>query len=638
MTTDPEQRPEEISPSPDAPGEGVPTAGSEGPIPGPDETFTSPNAISPSPAAAGEGVPAAAGGGEGSLPVADAILAGAGGGEGSPVEADSVLAAPTDEPAPFSVSIQTLAWIAISLLFLATHLGPVWRLPVAGAEWVHISGAWQAHAGVADSRFVPTLFQALTAATFSFSSEVEPARVLAMLATLSIPAAFWLVRERLGVAGALFAIALLAIDGPSIVSGTSASAMGFDLAVTAWLFAAFVRRPEAAWIWAALAALVAVGGPIPLPLAAAFVLIHLGSGGKFARIPTIAAVVGAIGGTLVAGFVLAPLFGLGVSGLQLPPFVILSKGFSEAWSVGSTGDLFLTYQVPLAVLGLAGVALSYDDLRRNRLRSERALPAAWLGLSLLWFAVSFNSHNPAPLVSVALAAAVCAGPFVAHAFDQLFEADWTWARWLLPAAALLLLISAGNIADWARADHVSPLDTELAVLLCLGGAATAMGWLAISRTSAPTLLAPLLAVGALWMVATNLGAAIGVGNEPLVGPETSGQADELRAVALATIADHGGQVIVHPDFANDVTWAFRDSTTLVIASRVPPDASFVIWPATLAKPAGDDKLTRLDGTWSLRQATPSPATTLLKYFHWLLDRNIILPVHPAIAVYIRTAQ
>ena len=165
-----------------------------------------------------------------------------------------------------------------------------------------------------------------------------------------------------------------------------------------------------------------------------------------------------------------------------------------------------------------------------------------------------------------------------------------------------------------------------------------MGWLAINRFFAPTLFAPLLAVAALWMVATNVGAAIGVGNQPLVGPETSPQADELRQGALATIADHGGEVVVHPDFADDVTWAFRDSTTLVIASRVPPDASFVIWPATLAKPAQDDKLTRLDGTWSLRQATPAPAGSLLQYFHWLIDRNVIQPLRTPVAVYIRTGQ
>jgi len=140
-----------------------------------------------------------------------------------------------------SISLSTVAWVAAGLVFVLLRVGPTWRAPVAGPELLHLAGAWQAREGIGDARFVPTLFQALASVLLRLSSSEVPARLLALLATATIPGALYVLRPQLGNVGALLALCFLTLDGPGIALGTSASAMGFDLAVAAWLFVALSR-------------------------------------------------------------------------------------------------------------------------------------------------------------------------------------------------------------------------------------------------------------------------------------------------------------------------------------------------------------------------------------------------------------
>ena len=72
-------------------------------------------------------------------------------------------------------------------VFTGFRLAAMLSAPVGGVELDSLSGAWQAHAGNADERFIPTLFQAFTSWSFIFTSSETPARVLALLASCSVP-------------------------------------------------------------------------------------------------------------------------------------------------------------------------------------------------------------------------------------------------------------------------------------------------------------------------------------------------------------------------------------------------------------------------------------------------------------------
>ncbi len=131
---------------------------------------------------------------------------------------------PTRVDAAGGLSVGALAWGVLAVLFVAVRAGTALGAPVGGVELAGLSGAWQAHVGVDDARFIPTFFQALAAFTFEWTTSEMPARVLALLATASIPVAVYRLRPRLGEAGALFVLLLLAIDAPAVLLGATASA------------------------------------------------------------------------------------------------------------------------------------------------------------------------------------------------------------------------------------------------------------------------------------------------------------------------------------------------------------------------------------------------------------------------------
>jgi hypothetical protein len=230
-------------------------------------------------------------------------------------------AAPAETRPALQVPVLGLAWAVVAVAFVALRIAPIWHTPVAGAELIHLSGAWQARVGVADNRFVPTLFQALSALLLHWSSSEIPSRLLAFAATATIPGALYALRGRLGDAGALIALILLAFDGPAITVGASASAMGFDLAIALWLFALTTRRSIPGWLAALAGFAVATAGPITLPLVAGWAIVHL-----LRRSYPPPVLASWCAGGVVIGVLLATFrFGLGIDGgLRIPPFQLFA--------------------------------------------------------------------------------------------------------------------------------------------------------------------------------------------------------------------------------------------------------------------------------------------------------------------------
>jgi len=531
------------------------------------------------------------------------------------------------------VSVSSIAWAAAVALFLLLRLGTIWHAPVAGAELVQLSGAWQARSGIADARFVPTLFQALTTLLLHISSSDIPARTLAFLATATVPGAIFLLRGRLGQAGALLALVILAFDGPAITLGTSASAMGFDLAITVWLFVAMDRDAHGdafpRWILPVIGFLAVTSGPLVLPLVAAWAAVRL----IRADYPQpVAAAWCALG--VVAGVVLATVqFGIGVDGLRIPPFALFANSYDQTWSTATALEMTLLYGLPVLLAGVAAAVVLANRMNVDRVfRPRELILLAWAGFALVWLASSANAHSAVPLVALTTPMALLVGPFAAEALGAMVHADWRYGRYLIPFAAFTALLALAVGLKWAHADAVGPADQQILVFGLGLIAIASLALLASQRESWGTLTAAALAVAVVPFLSGGLGVGLSAASEPSPSPYLTGQAHELRDIALQTAATNHGTVVIHPDLADAVTWPFRDSGSITIASRVPDNAAIVIWPASQPAPAG---YTALTGDWALIGEVSPPTADFLTYLRWVASRGTVKNNSQPVAVYLK---
>lgn len=528
-----------------------------------------------------------------------------------------------------ALTVGGLAWCALGGLFIALRLGAALGTPPGGAELDGLAGAWQAHVGSTDSRYIPTLFQALTALSFQWTTSELPARLLAVVVTGTVPFAVYRLRPWLGEAGALFSLALLTFDAPGVLLGATATASGFDIPVTIWLGVLLHERRAPAWAWAPAGFLVATAGPTWLPLA-------LGVGAarlfrqEYPATRTLAfGAAGAASGVLAASL----RFGMGWDGFRVPPFDALAAGFDGRWSTESTGYLAALYLAPLLAAGLAAVV--YDLFRANRgeeLMAARVESLTWAGLAAGWLLTSAGSHSPVPLAGVSVPVSLLLGPSLARLTNAAWSADWTYARFLVPGALVCLLVAAAFTLQWARDGRAADSGEKLAVGGLVVVAAGAAALVALDRRSRPALAVPAAAIGILPLVSGLSGVAFSLPNEPLPSPVSPFQAREIRDIALRFRTEEGGLIVIHPRLERDLTWAFRDSGELIVASGSVPDASVVIWPADLAAPEG---YSVLDGEWAVLRERQGPDADFLDYLRWLANRNTLPTGRVPVTVYLK---
>ena len=537
----------------------------------------------------------------------------------------------SNRPAP-KVSVTAVAWVGVSAVFVLLRLGFVLNAPVGGFELIHLAGAWQASIGETDARFVPTMFQAMTALSFQLTSSEAPARVMALLATSTTPLGLYLLRGRLGDAGALLALAFLTLDGPAIVVGASASALGLDTAIAIWLAVALLRGPLPAWVWGCLAFLCASAGPLVLPLALAAGATSLANRHYPARPALFAGCAGAAAAIVASSFG----FGAGGDGLAVPPFLLFAAGFDEAWSGPSTLKVALLYSSPLLALGLAAAGVvAWRAYRANSASSETMLLLIWPLVALGWFVTSGGSRNPVAVAGLTLPLAFLSGPLVAEACVAAWRADWRTARYLVPAALAALVLAMAFVMDWARLGKAGDANEQVLVMGFVLLALSCLGYVAATRAALPALLFVAAAGLSVPLVAGGFGTSFGSVNEPLPSPVSPSQLRDLRAIALEAAASGGGNIVIHPSLEEDITWAFRHSGTLIVASRVPETAAVVLWPAGAPRPGG---YTPLAGDWTARYEPPIPSGDTLDYVRWFMNRNVLASKPASIAVYVKATE
>jgi hypothetical protein len=533
------------------------------------------------------------------------------------------------------VPMLALAWIVGALVFTLLRLGLIWHNAVGGAELVQLSGAWMARTGAPDDRFVPTLFQAITAGLLHWSDSEIPARVLAYASTATIPLAVFTLRRYLTDAGAIIALVLLSLEPLAIQMGSSASAMGFDLAVTMWLFVAVVRRDLPWWGWASVAFAVVSAGPTALPLVGA----ALGVGLARRRYPSWPVAVAASAG-VVTGVVLATFrYGLGASGLHVAPFQLFADAYSQAWNSATTFDLFIIYAVPMVLGGMvAGAFTAYrlvnDDGDDARSQEMRLLLVVWAAVAVLWLVSSFASHSSVSIIAATVPCALLLGPAIVQAIVAMTRADWQIARFVVPLVLFLGLFFGTIGAGWVHNGDSPTALPIVAVAVLIVGVLAGIWWLRTTPSAAPTLWAFPMVVGGVIMLTGGLGVAFSGVGELVPSPTSPQQTRELRNILLHDLTQSGGQLVVHPSLWPDLTWPLRDSGTIVVSSRVPATAGAVIWPEDAAKPDG---LNPLQGTWNILETMRPPTASFSDYYEWFTNRGTVVSTPTQAAVYVRPA-
>ena len=534
-----------------------------------------------------------------------------------------MIAAVSARRAP-AVSVAAIAWTAAAAVFVLPRAAAAWNAPVGGLELDHLSGAWLASIGVADGRYAPTLFQALSALTLNWTDSETPARVLALAGALAVPFALYRLRGALGEAGAPFALLLLALDPFGVLREGTASAVAWDAAVALWLFAALVgERPTPPWAKSVLAFLVATAGPLPLPFLAAGALFHARRAGWRALAPVAA---GAAVGLLATSL----RFGLGADGVRVPSFSLFAQSFGAAGAANGA-ELAALYGLPLLVGGTAAALWLGIRLRREARHPApaEAITAGAFGVAVLWFLLALGSASPLPLAAAALAASLLLGPALARLAAILRAARWREARTLLPLALGLAAVGCFQLAAWGRAGRPGGVDEQALAGASLALALALVAMLAARRRARPLALVPALVAGGVLLLAGAGGAALNASREPLTGAVRPAF---VREAALD--AAGGGLVVVHPRYREALTWPFRDSRVLLIASRVPPNAAAVVWPTDEPAPDG---LVALEGRWIVEHAV-HPPDDFLGWLHWLGDRGGARPGDELAAIYARPPE
>lgn len=538
-----------------------------------------------------------------------------------------------DEAAGFEVRLGTLLWVGIGGLFIIMRVAGLVSIPLGGIELDSVSGAWQASIGEGDDRYIPTLFQGLTALLFqAVGSEFWP-RVLAVAASCAIPVALYRLRGPLTEPGALIALTLLALDAPGILIDSTANVSAFDVPLALGMLVLLHERPRIPpAVVAGLAFLVAGSGPIPLLLGAAVLLIELANQEHPAH-RTIAALAA---GALAAVLLTSLRFGLGWDGVVIAPFEVLAAGYNREWSTDPARSLLAIYLVPSLLVTVASAAwLTGAAYRDTADRRFRVTLLVWLGAAFGWLLSSFGEPNPLPLAAFSVPAALVAGPALARGFSVVLAADWTWARYLVPAATGALFIWLAFAMDWARGGATGPAHEQVAAwgmfLVALGCVAL----LVSNRASAPcavVVIAPFLLFP---HVAGVTGVAFGGPNEPMPSPISPVQAREIREIAVTARGEGDGEIVVHPRFEPELAWPFRDSGDIIIATQPTLEAVVLVWPTDVPRPEG---YAIVEGQWALLRERTGPDGDWLDYLRWYFNRNTLGVGSLPVAVYLRSSE
>jgi hypothetical protein len=326
-------------------------------------------------------------------------------------------------------------------------------------------------------------------------------------------------------------------------------------------------------------------------------------------------------------------YGTGPITLRIAPIDLLFDSFEQDWTTLTTAQFIAAYAGAL-LLGAIAAAISFGRRYRGSgaLEDWEVLLLAWFGVAGGWALAASQSNATAAAIGFALPAVLLVSVAIARAVPAMLAANWWLARILLPAAAAAALVAMNYAIDWARLDRVNNAGEIALVVILAAAVVLALAVLAWDRASRATLLAPALVVGMLATLPGTFGIALSAVDEPVPSPRSTVQARQLRDIALEAVAERPGAISVHPQLAETITWPFRDSGAIEIASSPTSGATIVIWPAGLPAPEGYSP-----GTWAFEESVTPPTRDALRYLRWVTNRNTLVISPESVNVYLRAS-
>lgn len=393
-----------------------------------------------------------------------------------------------------SVSFRNLLFGGVLVLAFALRLANLGASPLSDKE-AH-EALWAAVGTPAASDFWPSegaspassaLYQSIAWVVFQLGGGSEAtARLLPALIGALIVLAPWLLRRRLGTAGALLAAFLLAIS-PTLVAisriagGTSAAIVAVALG-TAGLILVLDGELEPRRATALLATCLAVGltagaatffGLVSLGGAAGLMLVtapHLWPGRRAAGLRSILSRALGIG---AAGAVVIAL----AAGWLPGGLASLAEG-ARSWLLGWIGPgemhsltplpMVLAYEPLVVVFGIIGAVSAF------RRQDAVGVGAAWWAILALALAVAYPGRSGELVAWCAVPLAWLAGSTLAWEAERLWSQPSRWQASGVGALLLFLLVYAGlQLASYASGigPGFAQLNPELRLTVAAGAVA-----------------------------------------------------------------------------------------------------------------------------------------------------------------------
>jgi uncharacterized protein (TIGR03663 family) len=581
-----------------------------------------------------------------------------------PQQAPTVTVAPTAEAAAarraglagFSISLETVVWLAVIAVAAALRLARLEHLPLTIDESVRALGSWQTSEGNVPGNWSGDLTQAATAYLFAaLGAGDQLARLApALFGCLAVALCWPLARENRG--AALIGAALLAIS-PLLVH---VSRSGLPYAAGAVLSLAMV---------AAFFAFINTRSPVSLFALIIAVGLALGSD----AIATSTAILLVVFVVLETAVFRSPAVSEALSDARRNRALLLSAIliFLAALELGVTRfgtdiDTFKLWKVDLPELSLPGFRLWTDmfDLPRDGLPwlfhpgilISYEAPALVLGtVGYFWVLTRWVTGGPDGtgaslfqrfLVVWASGAGVIIAALTRREAGQLVLLLLPLALlggcWLealisesdlasLPRLLLFFVPVAAAIAyavlvlaNWVSTDpsnvggKIGPAD-EPATLVLVTGGAVALLWLAWSSLgrraiAGYVLLGSMVSLAFLAHGATSV--SYGRGSEFLAGERLDRQVPRLET-QLAAMGGVEGSVAADLSLLRPLGWYLRDVPGLVFVATPPADANALLAVPNEPVPAGY----RIDRRWPIAQGWVPSSVDGLDWWKWLVYRK-----------------
>jgi uncharacterized protein (TIGR03663 family) len=544
--------------------------------------------------------------------------------------------------AHFSVSMETIVWLAVIGVVAALRLARLEHLPLTIDESVRALASWQTADGHVPGNWSGDLTQAVTAYLFAlFGAGDQLARLApALLGCLTV-ALCWPLARYASAPGAVIAAILLAISpllidvsrsGLPYASGAALS-MGMVVALFAFLRS---RSPVGLFALAVTAGLALSSDPIATSTVIVL-LVFLTLEATTFRSPPVSEALGElrrswalVGGTLLiflAALVLGVTrFGTDIDRFSLPGLRLWTDMFelprdSLPWHFHP--GLLVSYEAPILVLGTVGFLWTLYRWTRAGTESvplfQRFL-VIWASGAALIIAV-ITRRQAGQLVLLLLPLALLAGCWLETLVAELSLASLVRSLPFLAPVLFVVVYVALVLTSWASGGvgaKGGPADEPAALILVAGGA-IALLWLAWSYLGRQAITAYVVLgslVSLVFLVHGATSVAYGRGSEFLAGERLDRQVPRLEK-QLAAVDGPEGAVAADMSFLPALGWYLRDVPGLVFTFSPPANASAYLAVPGQPAPSGY----RIDRSWPIAQGWVPETIDGLDWWRWLVYRE-----------------